>query len=209
MLPQFFPRQCGIISHLTESADAHFLEITFEVRGGEPVCLRHLFLAQTEQRAAEPVSNVAFIGEQVPGFAQILRRSERMLKMRTCFRKIAAAQSSTAQRELRANVLADWTTFAAFPWLKLAAGDEFQGLYMLAGLIVKGAKLDAQIIALPDEAGIFFQFAQALLRFFAKPFPELVAFVEQPGISGICPESLVVCGAGLHRLLEYVKITNA
>ncbi len=70
-LAKFFPRQGRVVSHLAESADAHFLEIALEVRGGEPMPACGFFIVQPGARAAEPVMDVALVGEQVFGLAQI------------------------------------------------------------------------------------------------------------------------------------------
>ena len=114
--------------------------------------------------------------------------------------KIILGQRRAAQRQLRADVLAQRAAFAAFPRLELAAGEQLRSAcYVPAGLIVKRAKLDAQIVALPDELRIFFQFAQAPFRFFAQPFPKLVALVKQARVRRIGVERLVVSGPRLCR----------
>src|SRR5580693_4291634 len=106
-------------------------------------------------------------------------------------------------------MLAERPAFATFPRLKLAAGEEFQGFERLASLIVKRAKLDAQVVALPDKAGISFQFSQTFFRFFTEPLPNLVALVKQSRVRTVGDERLFVSGARFCRLSANVEIADA
>jgi hypothetical protein len=49
---------------------------------------------------------------------------------------------------MRPYVLSQHLPLPTFPRLELAIGDDFKGLLMLASLVVEGAKLNSQIIAL-------------------------------------------------------------
>ena len=69
--------------------------------------------------------------------------------------------------------LSERAAFAAFPRLKSAAGDQFTGSVVLAGLVVERTDFDTQIVALPDQVRALFQFAQTLFRLFTKAFPKL------------------------------------
>src|SRR5882757_7610122 len=113
--------------------------------------------------------------------------------------KISFRQGRAPQCQLGANVLAERASFAPFPRLELPAGDQMRGFVMLTGLIVERAQFDAQIIALLNEPGMSLQFAETFCRLFAKPFPKLVTFVKQPGVSWIGLECLVIGGTGFGR----------
>ncbi len=106
-------------------------------------------------------------------------------------------------------MLPERAAFAAFPRLELAAGQELARFLRLAGLVVKRAKLDAQIIALSHELGSPRQFAEAFRGRFAETFPELVALVEEPRIGGICLESFVVGRSRFCRLTADVEPADA
>ena len=129
--------------------------------------------------------DVALVGQQMLGLAEIVRRGQRGLEMLAGLGGSAGAQRGAAQRQVRAHVLAERPAFAAFPGLEVAAADERERFGVLAGLVVEGAQLDAQIVALADEVELLFQLAQALRGFLAEPLPELVALEEQPGVGGI------------------------
>ena len=109
-------------------------------------------------------------------------------------------QRLASERKLGADMLAERPAFAAFPRLKLALGEQLHGFGVAAGLIEQGAEFHGQVVALADERGIFFQFAQTPGRFFAEPFPKLVALVEQPRVARIGAEGAVVSRAGPGRL---------
>ena len=96
--------------------------------------------------------DVALVGQQVFGFAQdCAAKSSARSKWSRRSGKITLRQGRASQRQLRANMLAERPAFAAFPRLKLAAGNNLQRLGVAAGLVVKRAKFHAQIVALPDE----------------------------------------------------------
>ena len=117
------PGQGGVISHLRKRADAHLLEIALEIRRREPVFARGFLFAARIQRDAEPIMDVALVGEQMLRLAEIARRGERVLKMVGGRGRIAAARSAARpERQLGADVLAQRPAFAAFPRLELAAG---------------------------------------------------------------------------------------
>src|ERR1035441_7859475 len=80
-LAELFPRQRREISHFGKRADAHLLKIAFEVRGSKPVFTGYCRFAEAGESAAKPVMNVALVGQQVFGFAKILRRGQRLLEM--------------------------------------------------------------------------------------------------------------------------------
>src|ERR1700679_945443 len=101
--------------------------------------------------------NITLIRQQMLGFAQITWRGQCTFKMLSGAGKIPGGQRHPSQTQLRPDMLPEWTTLSAFPWLKSAAADQPRRLVMPAGLIIEGAKLDAQIITLPDKVRIFFQ----------------------------------------------------
>src|SRR5712691_12687003 len=109
--------------------------------------------------AADPVIDVALIGEQVFGLAQIARRRERALEVRAGGREVLPRERGSAQCQLRANVLSYRAAFTTLPGLELTAADKLGRLVMLPRLIVKGAKLDAQVIALLHEVKPLGEFA--------------------------------------------------
>ena len=82
-LAEFFERRSRIIGHLAECADAHLLKIALEVRRGGPVMPRRFSVAGRSAGAAEPIMDMALVGEEVFGFTQIVRRCERVFKART------------------------------------------------------------------------------------------------------------------------------
>ena len=101
---QVFPSdKRGVISHFAEGADAHFLKIAFEVRGREPMLARGFCVTERGAGAAEPVMNVALVGQQMFGFAQIARRSQRAVRnasaraAKSLFRQRGAAQAPVAR----------------------------------------------------------------------------------------------------------------
>src|SRR5690348_488543 len=60
---ELLQRQRRVISHLAEGADAHLLEITFEGRRLQPLFAGQILFAERRQGAAEPVTNIALVGE--------------------------------------------------------------------------------------------------------------------------------------------------
>ena len=69
LLAEFFARHGRVVRHLAERPDTHVLEIAFEVCGGGPVTARGFHVASGGAGTAEPVMDVALVGEQVFGFA--------------------------------------------------------------------------------------------------------------------------------------------
>ena len=198
--PQFFQGERRVKGHFAEGADAHLLKIAAEIGGGEPVAPRLFFFTERIQGQAGPIMGVALVGQQVPGFAQVLRREKRVLEMGSSAGKIMARQGLASEGKPGADVLLEGRAFAAFPGLKLAPGEELHGFGVAAGLIEQGAEFHGQVVALADEGGIFFQLAQTPGRFFAEPFPKLVALVEEAGVARIGPAGAVEGGAGPGRL---------
>jgi len=137
---EFFQRQRRPAGHFAEGADAHLLKIAPEAGGGEPVLPGLLFLAEQIIRHPRPVMYVALVGQQMPGFAEIFRREERVLKMAGGAGKIMLRQGLASEGELRANVLSQRPALAAFPRLKLALGQEMHGFDVPAGLIQQRAE---------------------------------------------------------------------
>src|ERR1017187_663580 len=120
-----------------------------------------------------------------------------------------SACSKCRRAELKsACFIAARPAFAAFPRLKPPAGKILRGFFGLTDLVVKRAAFNRQIVALLDEIVVLFQFAQSSLWFYAEPFPKLVAFVKQPGISRVGLECLVISCARLGRFAEYVEVAN-
>ena len=64
-----FARHGRVVRHLAESSHTHVLKIAFEVCGGGPVTARGFHVASGGAGTAEPVMDVALVGEQVFGFA--------------------------------------------------------------------------------------------------------------------------------------------
>src|SRR5437660_1550606 len=118
-------------------------------------------LAHSGVCAAEPVVNVTAVGEQMRGFAQFVRRSHRGFEERTGLIELADDQGFATEGHVGADVLPKRAAFAAFPRLKLAAGDELASIMMLARLVVERANFDGEVVALADEVETFGQFAEA------------------------------------------------
>jgi hypothetical protein len=133
---------------------------------------------------AEPEPDVALVGEQVLGLAEIFGCGERLFEVGAggggIFRERGAAEE-----KVRADVLAEGLAFAAFPGLELARLEDWQRGGGTAGLVVKRAELDAEVVAGADELGVALQFAETLGRFLAEALPELVALVEQRASAGL------------------------
>ncbi len=142
-LPEFYPRLRGVISHFAEGANAHFLEVAFETGGGQPMLPGLFGVTVCGPRATEPVMDVALVGEQMLGFAQIARRGERVFKVRAGLCKITFCQCQPTQSQLGAHVLTEWAAFATFPRLELTTGNQFRRWRVLAGLIVECAQFHA------------------------------------------------------------------
>src|SRR5262245_5180479 len=120
--------------------------------------------------------------------------------------EIVGGQGRAAQCQISADVLAERPAFAAFPWLKLAAGEEFAGLIVLASLVVERAKLNAEIVALIDEIEMFRQLAQTFFWFFANALPKLVALVEKAGVGWIGLDGQIVRSTRFARLIANVEV---
>ena len=129
--------------------------------------------------------------------------------MRASGCEVLMSERSPAQGQLRANVLSQRATFTALPGLKLTAADELRCLFVLAGLTVKGAKLDAQVIALLHEVKPFGKFAQSPLRFLAKALPKLIALEKETGVLGVGAKRAIVGRPGFGGLLSDIEIPNA
>src|SRR5882724_11952231 len=119
------------------------------------------------------------------GFAQIGRRSHCEFEQGTRLVELVGGHGFATEGQVSADMLPEWAAFAAFPWLKLAAGYQFTSFVMLAGLVVERTEFDAEIIPLVDEVETFRQFAQAFIWFFTHTLPKLVALVEKAGVGGI------------------------
>ena len=130
---------------------------------------------------------IALVGEQVLGFAQIGGCRQRRLEMIACSSGVALVRAPPVPAADGERVhLAQRTAFAAFPRLEMAAADQRERLGGLAGLIVERAEFDAEIIALADEVEVLFEFAQTSSpALHAEAFPELIAFEQQPCIGRI------------------------
>ena len=166
-------------------------------------------VAEPVERHAEPIVDVALIGEQMSRLAEILRRSEGVLEMSTRIGISVAREALASEREMRADVLAERLAFAAFPRLEFACGKDAQRGRGPAGLVVECAKFHRQIIALPHEIQIPFQLAQTPIRCFAQALPELVTLVEQPCVRRIGADRLVVGHAGFVGLPGYIEVADA
>ena len=104
LFTELFPSQRGIKSHFGKRADAHCPKIAPEICGNQPVHARGFLFAEQSQRDAQPVMNVALVRQQMPGLAEIFRRSERIFKM-ACRARIAVMRERLAtERELCADV---------------------------------------------------------------------------------------------------------
>ena len=82
-------------------------------------------------------------------------------------------------------------------------------LLVPAGLIVKSAKLDAQVIALLHEVKPPGEFPQSPLRFFAQTLPKLITLKEKPRVPKIDAKRAIVNRPGFGRLLADVEISDA
>jgi len=79
----------------------------------------------------------------------------------------------------------------------------------MAGLAVECAQLDAQIVACVHEGPPGFQLAQPLRRCDARPFPQLIAFEQQPGVLRVLPTGPVVGTQGLAGIAHDIEVANA
>ena len=91
----------------------------------------------------------------------------------------------------------------------MTAADELRRFVVQAGLTVKGAKLDAQVIALLHEVKPFGKFAQSPLRFLAKALPKLIALEKETGVLGVGAKRAIVGRPGFGGLLSDIEIPNA
>jgi hypothetical protein len=119
--------------------------------------------------------DVTLVREKMFGFAQISRERLGSLEVRAGRCKVLMRERGSAQRQLRANVLSERAAFTAFPRLEPTAADKLGCFLVLPGLIVKGAKLNTEVIALLREVKPPGQFAQSPLRLLTKALPKLVA----------------------------------
>ena len=161
---QFSPRQGRVIGHFAEGAHAHFLEVAPERGRGAPVFARSFGIAEGGEGATEPVMEIALIGEQVSGFAQVGGGRQSRLKVRSCSSRVIPGERRSSQQQMRTGPLTQRTAFAAFPRLEMAAAHQRERLGGLAGLVVERAEFDAEIIALADQVEVLLEFAQTSAR---------------------------------------------
>ena len=116
------------------------------------------------------------VGEQMPGLAQIARRGQRELKMLLRPGKIIFRQSPRGPARV-ARERAGRAAFATTPTAEiLPAGDQLRRGRRAGRFDCKSAQFDAQIpIALLDQVGIFFQFAQGGSRAFRRAVSKVIA----------------------------------
>jgi hypothetical protein len=137
------------------------LEIAFESGGGLPCGAGTGAVAGGGAGLAEPKEDVALVGEEVLGLAEVERGAEGVFEGGDGGGGLAGGEGGTAEEEVAADVLAEGLAFASFPGLEGAGGEEVAGLGGLAGLVVEGAEFDAEVVALCGEGGVFFEGAQA------------------------------------------------
>ena len=97
--------------------------------------------------------------------------------MRPSAGEVGIREGDASECEVCADMLAERTAFAAFPWLKPATRHEFEGFHLPTGLVVERTKFYAQIVALINKVTMFLQLVQTCGWFFTQTLPELVAFV--------------------------------
>jgi len=88
-------------------------------------------------------------------------------------------------------------------------GKDFQGFRVAARLVIKHAKLHAQVVAPRRQVRIFFQFAQAPGRRFTETVPELITLKQQTRVVRLGGKRAVIGRARLRRLVQNVEVTDA
>jgi hypothetical protein len=109
-LPKFLPREGRVAGLLAECTNGHLLEVAFEGGSGEPVSAGLGGIAAGGQRAAEPVMDVALVGEEMLGLAQILGRGQDGFEMLAGLGALATSERVSAQRQVRSHPLAEGAT---------------------------------------------------------------------------------------------------
>src|SRR5580704_8264113 len=140
--------QRGEKSRLGKSADAHLLEIAAEGNRRLPMFAGGGLVAVGGAGGTQPEIDIALVGEHMLGLAQVARRSQGEFKFDAGADEIALTQRNAAQGQMSADMLADSQSFAALPWLKMAARDDLARKFMPPRLIVKRAKFYREVIAL-------------------------------------------------------------
>ena len=124
-------------------------------------------------------------------------------------RKIVLRQRLAAERQMRADVLAERRAFAAFPRLEFPSRQQFQRLRVLAGLVVERAQFHGQIVALRNEVRDFSSSRKRLSGFSPSRFQSWSRSKSSRASAGLALKRLFVGGAGLGRFLRNVEIADA
>src|SRR5262249_44187677 len=129
----------------------HLLEITVKFRRTPPVLPGGGIIPRAGAGEAQVIVNVRWIGQEMAGFAEILGgRQSALEKLQGAGGLVCPAEFRAAQRQMGTHVLFKRLSFAAFPRLELACGNNGARLFMLACLVVEGAKLNGKVITLLD-----------------------------------------------------------
>ena len=199
-LAKLFPRQRGIISHFGKYANTHLLKITFEICGREPMFTRGLFVAQIRQTRSR-ASNEYRFGWRADAWPRS-NYAARSTRTENVFARTAKSYLSAPPGPARVALRTCWpkrTAFAAFPRLKLPAGDKLRRLERAGRFDCKARKVRCSNHRVAGRGWDIFPVRAGVYRFFAEPFPKLIALVKQSCVGGICLKSLVIGGAGFRR----------
>ena len=81
-------------------------------------------------------------------------------------------------------------------------------LFVLPGRVAQARQLHGEIIPQLHELRAPFELGQPALRRFADTLPELIAFVEHPGVRRVRVQCLLESLPGLARACEHVEISD-
>src|ERR1700679_2706809 len=113
---------------------------------------------------------------------QICRRSQSCFDVRKGLRRISFVKRLPCHHEISPRPLSEHQTFAPLPGLEFARSQQLERLIRLSCLVIERCQLHGKIIAFIHEIRMTVEFTEASFRRFSNAFPELVSFIEHPGI---------------------------
>ena len=134
------------------------------------------------ERLAQPVVDIALVGEKMPGLAQRLWWLKRGLEMSERVRGLLDARARRASsNRARTNCPSTRPSPPSHGW-KLRASRAGESLLRFACLVVERREFHGEIIARCDQIRMLQQLGKAPLRSDPRPLPKLVALIENARI---------------------------
>src|ERR1700722_52209 len=137
---------------------------------------------------------------------QIFRRSQSCFEVRDGLRRISLVKRLPSHHEISPRPLAEHQPFAPLPRLEFACSQQVERLIRLSCLVVERCQLHGKIIAFIHEIRMTLEFTEASFRRFSNAFPELVSFIEHPGIVWVRREGAGKCISRLVFLVANVEV---